>query len=200
MKVVGVTGGIGSGKSVVCKAFSVLGIPVYDSDARAKDIMATDIAVIKAISQLLGNDAYSGGILNRAFISKRVFKDPELLLKLNAIVHPAVAHDFNSWASEQKNVPYVIREAAILFESGASKQTDVIISVVAPAALRIQRVMQRDGRDESQVRDIISKQMTDKERIIRSDFVIVNDDLQMVLPQVLEIHQEICGSDSLPPR
>ena len=191
MMKIGVTGGIGSGKSVVCRIFSTIGIPVYDSDTRAKELMEQDAGVVSAIKQLFGEDAYDDGKLNRSYISSRVFNDNTLLASLNQVVHPAVAKDFIQWTQKHPEAPFVIKEAAIMFESGANTQVDKIINITAPEDLRIRRIIARDGRSEEQIKKIISKQLSDEERNQLSDYVIVNDDKHMVLPQVLQIRESI---------
>ncbi|HEX5002891.1 MAG TPA: dephospho-CoA kinase [Bacteroidia bacterium] len=188
MKIVGVTGGIGSGKSVVCRIFETLGIPVFDSDAVAKCIIADDERVREQIKLLLGQNVYNGPVPDRGAIAAQVFNDPQKLKALNAIIHPKVAEAFEGWKSGQQ-APYVIREAAILFESGAHVSTDVVITVSAPEALRISRVTARDGRSEAAIRNIMSRQLTDEERKAKSDFELLNDDQTAVLPQVLRLHE-----------
>lgn len=191
MKTIGVTGGIGSGKSVVCKIFSNLGIPVFDSDQAAREIINTDPEVRKQIENLFGKEIYNGTELNRSAVAKLVFEDPDKLEDLNAIVHPAVAEAFNRWREQQSGVPFVIKEAAILFESGANSQTDAVISVVAPKELRIRRVTARDGRSEEAVRTIMERQLSDAQRVKLSDYIIANDESTPVMEQVMQIYQEL---------
>lgn len=188
---IGITGGIGSGKSLVCKIFQSLGAPVYDADSRAKALMTTDGILITGIEKEFGNLAYNrDGTLNRKHIGEAAFGNPEKLKALDSMVHPRVAEDYAKWVGEQTN-PYVIKEAALLFEAGSYKSLDKIIVVSAPEHLRVKRVVVRDpNRSEQMVKDIIGNQMPDPEKIAKADFVIVNDESQLVIPQVLELHKK----------
>lgn len=187
----GITGGIGSGKSVVTRIFRLLGIPVYDSDAEAKNLYEKNPEITAKIFREISPDVEDkNGRLDRKKLAGIVFTDPELLVKLNRIVHPYVKKDYENWRKDQSSV-YVIREAAILFESGLYKDCKMIISVYAPVELRIQRVRERDRRTRAEVEGIIASQMTDEERILKSDFVIRNDETQLIIPQVLSIHEKI---------
>lgn len=183
---IGLTGGIGSGKTTVARIFESLDVPVYYSDPRAKALMNTDISIRESLVELFGQQAYCGGTLDRGYIASVVFADSDMLLRLNAIVHPAVMRDFEAWAAEQHSV-YVIEESAILFESGFDKGVDRVISVVAPESLRIERVMCRDGMSADDVRRRIANQMPDHERIAKSDYIVVADDKELIIPQVIEI-------------
>ena len=187
---VGVTGGIGSGKSTACRVFSLLGIPCYDSDREAKRLMNTDPDLKARISNLLGPNAYTSQGLDRAYVSARVFDHPDLLQQLNAIVHPAVAEDFARWAETQQ-APYVIEESAILFESGADRGMDRTVAVVAPEAIRIRRVCRRDQRDEAAVRARIANQMSDEERARRADYLLKADEQELLIPQILKLHHHL---------
>lgn len=187
---IGVTGGIGSGKSTVCRVFSLLGIPYYDSDAEAKRLMNTDSELAARIRSLLGPGAYTEQGLDRAYVSARVFGHPDRLQRLNAIVHPAVEHDFARWAEAQQ-APYVIEESAILFESGADRLMDRTVAVVAPEEVRIRRVCRRDRREEQAVRARIAHQMSDEERIRRADYVLRADERELLIPQILELHCQL---------
>ncbi len=193
---IGVTGGIGAGKSIVCKIFDVLGIPVYDADSRAKILMESNRNVIDSIKKYIGEEAYlPGGILNRAYLANHVFKDVEMLETINGIVHPAVAKDFDKWSKFHRDKPYIVKEAALLIESGSAKVLDYIINVVAPVALRIERTLTRDThRTIEQVKDIISNQLSDEERSVKSNFIITNDDYTLLIPQVLKIHDFLINS------
>lgn len=185
---IGITGGIGSGKSTICRAFSVLGVAVYDSDSRARRLMHTNPEVVAAILKLFGDNAYIQGVLNRSYIAEQVFHQPDLREKLNHIVHPAVAKDFDTWAECQQG-HYVIEEAAILFESGAYRNMDAVVTVSTPEEQRIRRTCLRDNTDEQSVRQRIAAQMSEEERIDRADYVIVSDDRTPVLPQILKLHE-----------
>jgi dephospho-CoA kinase len=188
---IGLTGGIGTGKSVCAKIFNTIGIPIYDSDARAKRLMTGDIQIITAIKDLLGDQAYtSEHTLNRSYIASEVFKNQDLLSQLNGIVHPAVKLDFLSWAGNQKS-PYILQESALLFEIKGEKKFDKVIVVDAPIELRIQRVMSRDRISQDQVWTRINKQMEQKDKVVKADFVILNDGSSSLIRQVLDIHQEI---------
>jgi dephospho-CoA kinase len=187
---IGITGGIGSGKSLVCKIFQCLGVPVYDADSRAKALMTTDGILISGIKKEFGNLSYhTDGTLNRKHISEAAFGHPEKLKVLDALVHPRVAVNYSQWVSEQ-SYPYVIKEAALLFEAGSYKSLDRIIVVSAPEQLRVTRVLGRDShRSEQTVLDIIRNQMPESEKTTRADFVVVNDESRLVIPQVLELHE-----------
>ena len=187
---IGITGGIGSGKSTVCRVFEVLGIPCYDSDTEAKRLMNTDPELIKHIRALLGPGAYTDNGLNRTYVASRVFGDTALLQQLDGIVHPAVERDFMHWA-ETRQAPYVIEESAILFESGAYRRMDRTIAVIAPEETRIRRVCLRDQKDEAAVRARIAHQMDDDERSRRADYVLCTDEHTLLIPQILNLHRQI---------
>jgi dephospho-CoA kinase len=191
MFLVGITGGIGSGKTTVCKIFEVLGVPVYYADERAKWLLNNDASVKEKVVALLGNDAYSNGELNRPLIAEKVFADKDLLEQYNAIVHPAVAEDTLSWNSQHLDEPYVLKEAALLVETGSYLNLDKLIVVTAPENIRIERVMQRDGLSEAAVMARIKNQMPESEKVKLADFVILNDGTQSLIEQVKNIHQEI---------
>lgn len=190
---VGLTGGIGSGKSFISDIFSHLSIPVYNSDIRAKYLMNNVAEIKKDIAILFGNEAYLNEQLNNKYIAKKVFCDSTLLSKLNHIVHPAVLDDFNSWYKVQntKNLPFVLKEAAILFESGTYKDMDKNILVIASEKLRIKRVMYRDGISEDEVKVRIKNQSSTEELIPLTDFIIKNDDKELILPQIINIYNKL---------
>ena len=194
---IGVTGGIGSGKSLVCKIFLCLGIPVYDADSRAKYVMTTDGILISQIKKEFGELSFrSDGSLNNVYLGEKVFSDPERLLVLNGLVHPRVAKDYNQWVSEYREYPYLIKEAALLFETGSYKSLDKIIVVHAPAEIRIERIIRRDaGRTKDQVREIIARQMPEEEKLKLADAVICNDESQLIIPQVLHLHEQFLNYD-----
>ena len=187
MKVVGLTGGIGSGKSTIARLFAALGIAVYDSDTEAKKLINTSAEIKKRIVEVFGTEAYAEGVYNRAYMADIVFRNPDKLAVLNSIVHPVLADDFNQWVALQTS-PYVIKEAAILFESGSYKNCDFIITVTAPEALRISRCMSRDGSTEAQVRARMAQQWTDAQRIALSDAVIENINLEETEKRVRELN------------
>ena len=186
---VGLTGGIGSGKSTVAKFWRLLGIPTYSSDERARQIMNSDTQVIQAIKHLLGTQAYNSEGLDRAFVASKIFNDKELLSRLNGIVHPAVEQDFELWSSRQ-SAPYVIEESAILFESRAARLMDFNVVVTASLENRITRTMLRNNISREQVIERISNQMPQQEIISMCDFRIENDD-QLLIPQIINIDQTI---------
>ena len=187
---VGLTGGIGSGKSTVAQLLEVLGVPVYYADDRAKLIMNTQVDVVAKIKQLLGKEAYQNKIVNRTFVAQKVFNDKGLLQKLNQIVHPAVKYDFEQWCrlSESR---IVVQEAAILFENGGYEKFDRMILVTAPVQTRIKRVMFRDGLTEEQVTERINNQWPDDKKVKLADWVIVNDDKQSVIKQTIKLIKEL---------
>ncbi|HMU69733.1 MAG TPA: dephospho-CoA kinase [Chitinophagales bacterium] len=189
---VGITGGIGSGKSTVCKIFEVLGVPVYYADERAKEILQTDAEIIKRVKDLFGEDVYdSNHVLDRKRVAFVVFHEPEFLAQYNKIIHPAVLLDSEKWMQRHLQYPYVIKEAALLFESGGNKQLDKVICVTAPEDLRIQRVMQRDNTTEEQVRSRMANQMSEEEKLEKSDFILYNDGSAPLIRQVLNIHEKL---------
>jgi dephospho-CoA kinase len=186
----GVTGGIGSGKTSVCRVFNVFGIPVFSADPVAREIMENDTYVKENINSISGKNMYENGYLNRAKLAELIFNDNSLLAKVNALVHPVVFENFRNWTLQQQ-APYVIMEAAILFESGASKLVDKVATVVAPIEERIQRVVLSNKLTKEQILDRIRNQMNDDERIRLSDYVIRNAENDMIIPAILEIHGEI---------
>jgi dephospho-CoA kinase len=190
---VGVTGGIGAGKSMVCRIFKVLGIPVYDADSRAKQLMQESGTLRDKIIDSFGVQSYHDGKLNRTHLANLVFSDPKKVQQLNALVHPEVGRDFANWARlHEPRSPYVIKEAALLIESGSFEQLDFLIVVLAPIDLRIERTLNRDPhRDRNQVESIISKQIDDPERIKAADYLLHNDERIPVIQQVLELHQSL---------
>jgi dephospho-CoA kinase len=189
----GVTGGIGSGKSTVCQLFAILGIPVYNADDRAKWIVSNDLYVRKAIADFFGQEAFVNGVYNRSFIAAIVFQSPEKLQQLNAIIHPMVAKDFEKWVIDnQHKAPYLVKEAALLFDSGSADQLDYTVTVHAPDELRIKRVLQRDPqRSEEQIRNIISHQMPQDEMIKSASFLIDNSEKVLLIPQLVALNASI---------
>lgn len=197
MKRVGITGGIGSGKSTVCKIFEQLGIPVYYADQQAKWLMVHDEPLRASVVALLGTEAYlPQGQLNSEWIAGRVFHQPALLQQLNALVHPAVAMHSEQWHLGQSSVPYTLYEAALLYESGGYKKMDSMITVTAPLSLRIERVMKRDQCSREAVETRIARQLPEEDKVAMADFVIVNDGEQPLVFQVLRIHQVLVSSQN----
>lgn len=188
---VGITGGIGSGKTTVCRIFETLGIPVYYADDRAKWLMIHSAEVKEKIIRLFGEEAYKNGSLNREFIAGIVFKAPEKLQQLNQIVHPAVKKDGQEWHLSQKGVPYTLKEAALIFESGSFKDLDKVITVFAPKEVRIQRILARDQTTREAVEARMDNQMPEEEKIARADFVIYNDGQHSLIKQVYAIHEQL---------
>lgn len=186
----GVTGGIGSGKTTVCKVFSVLGIPVFSADDEAKRIQESNRELQLKINSFAGKDLFPEGKLDRAELARLIFSDKELLEKVNSVVHPAVFRSFREWVRKQ-NSPYSIMEAAILFESGASRMMDRIVTVVTPMEERIERLVRSKRLTREQVIERIKIQIDDKSRITRSDFVIFNSENEMIIPAILGIHEEM---------
>ncbi|MEM1218454.1 MAG: dephospho-CoA kinase [Bacteroidota bacterium] len=189
---IGITGGIGSGKSTVASIFKTLGIPIYSADDRAKALMMEDPILINQIRSTFGDAAYrTDGTLDRAYLAKIVFKDPDQLRKLESFVHPAVARDTHAWQQRQVDVPYTLREAALLFEAGGYKHLDQIITVYTPQEERVQRVMERDQTTREAVLARMAQQWSDEEKMARSDYIIHNYANRSLIQQVLAIHRQI---------
>ena len=187
---VGITGGIGAGKSVVAKFFSVLGVPVYNADERGKWILANDPIVVTFIRQEFGEVAIKDGKPDTHFLASQVFSNAEKLQRLNSVIHPRVAADYEEWLQQHSTSNYIVREAAIMYESGSDKTVDKMIVVYAPKDIRMKRVLGRDThRTETDVLNIMSKQLPEEEKIKRADYVIHNDEQKLVIPQVLELHK-----------
>ena len=186
----GVTGGIGSGKTSVCRVFGVLGIPVFSADAEAKEVMDIDTGIILRINTIVGKNLYANGRLDRVELAKLIFNNNRLLEKVNSLVHPVVFSRFREWENKQ-TAPYVIMEAAILFESGSSEVVDRVITVVAPIEERVSRVIHRSNLTREQVMERMRNQMSDSERIKHSDYVIQNSENDLIIPAVLKIHDDI---------
>jgi len=189
---IGITGGIGSGKTTVCKIFETLGIPVFYADTSAKEIMVTDVDLVNGIKNTFGEDSYGiDGILNNKYLADLVFNNPVELEKLNALVHPAVFRGFDRWLSNiSANVPYILKEAALLFESGSYKNCDYSILVTAPFQTKLNRVMKRDGVNEEQVRIRMDKQLNDEEKAKLANFFIRNEETQSIVLQVYDLHKQ----------
>ena len=187
---VGLTGGIGSGKSTVAKVFEVLGIPVYYADDAAKRLMNEDEDLKEKIQAEFGNAVYKDGRLDRKYLSEIVFSNPEKLQLLNSLVHPATLKDAETWMNLQTTT-YTLKEAALIFESGAQQYLDYVIGVTAPAPLRIQRTMQRDGVTREEVIARMDKQIDETIKLKLCDFVITNDEQEMLLPQIIELHKKL---------
>jgi len=189
---VGITGGIGSGKTTVCKVFEVLGIPVFYADTVAKEIMCKDVLLVEGIKSAFGNESYfEDGKLNNKHIAGIVFNNEDALARLNALVHPAVFRAFDAWEETiPANTPYTLKEAALLFESGSYKMCDTTILVTAPYEIKMRRVMLRDGVTAEQVKARMDKQLSDEEKSKMANHFIINDEQQSIIEQVLTLHQE----------
>ncbi len=192
---IALTGGIGSGKTTVARIFEVLGIPVYYADEEAKRLMNEDPLLKDQLKAAFGADVYTDGILNRKKLSDLVFRNPEKLSQLNAIVHPATGIHSMAWMKHQ-TTPYAIKEAALIFEAGIQDQFDYVIGVTAGEPLRIARVMSRDGSSKEKVMERVGNQWPDAEKMERCDFVIINDESSALIPQVLAIHRQLLMSAS----
>jgi len=187
---IGLTGNIGSGKTTVSKVFEVLGVPVFYADEAAKWVMANDDQLISELKSEFGETSYfADGSLNRKHIAGIVFDNDEALRRLNAIVHPATFRAFDNWVAGIKDVPYVVKEAALLFESDSYKFCDQTIMVQAPLEMRIKRVMQRDNLSREEIEKREAHQFTEEKKALLANHIIVNDDSQLVIPQVLKLHQ-----------
>ena len=192
MMKIGITGGIGSGKTTACKVFEVLGIPVFYADTVAKELMHTDILLKKELISAFGPNSYfPNGELNRKYISGIVFKDETQLQILNNLVHPAVFRAFDQWVLNQRNAPYVLKEAALLFESGSFKMCDHTVLVKSPEAIKIERIIKRDHITEAEVRLRMNKQLPDKEKEKLVDFILYNSEEQLLVTQILTLHEKL---------
>ncbi len=190
---IGITGCMGSGKSTVARIFAHMGVPVYDADTRAKELMVKSPSIIKGITDLFGIEAYDpDGLLNRSHISEQAFNNGKLLEELNALVHPEVFKDFEDWC-EQQDAPYIIKEAALMFESESYKHLNHVIVVTSPEELRIERAMQRDGLSREAVVARMKNQMSQDEKLSRAQYEIKNDEQELLIPQVLKLHQLFKG-------
>ena len=189
---IGLTGGIGTGKSVAAKMFSLLGVPVYNADERARVLLDTDSALKNRLTELLGAEVLNPeGKPDRRIIAGRVFGNPQLLEKLNALIHPEVKKDFEAWCIQKQQAPYIIKEAAILFESGANEGLDDVILVEAPIDIRIERIIKRDKRSLEEINAIMERQWPDHEKRSRCAYHILNDGRKAIIPQVIQIDREL---------
>ena len=187
---VGITGGIGTGKSTVCRIFSILGIPVYDADSRAKWLTENDPAIREGLIAAFGPAVFDGTVLNRPYLASVAFVDEAKTATMNAIIHPAVGRDFIDWVKMQSHALYVIKEAALFYEAGTAKEMNEMVVVTSPTALRVERVLRRDAhRSEKQIHDIMSRQWPDVQKIESADHVVCNDEEQLLIPQILRLHQ-----------
>lgn len=187
---VGITGGIGAGKSFVCKRFAAMGFPVFDCDKESKLLMNTHQVVRFRFTELLGQECYQNDTLNRAFVAEKIFNNPTLKQQVEAIVHPMVAEQFNQWASKQ-NAPIVLVESAILYESGFDKQVDKVIVVDANTETRIERTMKRDACTKEQAEQRINAQMSNQEKIKKADYIIQNNPGSDINSQLFELMKKL---------
>ena len=190
MKKIGITGSIGSGKTYVSKVFESLGIPVFNADNEAKKIMSCSFDLINSIKNEFGDDIYDKHSLNKRKLASIVFSDSKKLKKLNSLVHPFVKQEFLNWCKKQKS-PYVIKEAAILFESNSDKELDSVICITAPKNLRTDRVKARDGFKDYEINNRMKNQFSQVEKENLSDYIVVNDEKDLLLPQIISIHEKL---------
>ena len=195
---VGITGGLGSGKSTVCHIFRFLGAPVYEADQAARRLMQEDANLRQSIQDAFGEESYQNGAPNRPYLAGIVFGNAARLQELNQLVHPAVFRDFEQWCAVQQ-APYVIKEAAIIFESGSQRQLHGVVAVLAPTELRIQRAMQRDGAERAALEARITHQLPQETLKEKADYLIYNDGMLALIPQVLELHQRFLSLAKNPP-
>ena len=192
---IGITGGIGSGKTLISRIFRNLGIAVYYSDERARHLMNHDESLTGQILEMFGPETFIDGRLNREYLASEIFSRKEKLEKLNQLVHPVVQHDFREWKKLHADAPYCMKEAALLFESGSYRELDKTILVLAPEYLRIQRILLRDShRSTTDVKKIMASQMSDEEKKKLADYIIINDDSRLVIPQAIKIHRLLTGN------
>ncbi len=190
MKKIGITGGIGTGKSLVAKIFHSLGVPVYYADDESKKLTDHDIDLKNELEFFFGKDIYVNGKLNRELFASIIFSDKSKLLEANKIIHPRVRHHFSEWVEKHRKSTYILKEAAILFESGGEEEMDFVVTVFSPLELRKNRVLQRENMTLNQFNKILNKQLPEEEKIHRADFVIYNDENHLVIPQVLNLHEQ----------
>ncbi|WP_333908723.1 dephospho-CoA kinase [Marinigracilibium pacificum] len=198
-KLIGVTGGIGAGKSTVCKVFSALGVPVYDADSRAKLLLANDEELKVKIIEAFGEESYlPNGLPNRSYLAEKVFSDEGNINLINSLVHPAVGKDFENWVSQNNDHKYLIKEAALLFEAGSYKALDQVIHVSVPKEIRLNRVLLRDSqRSKEQVLAIMDKQWGEGKKKKLADLVVYNDNEQSVLEPVIKLHNQLTAGNEI---
>lgn len=191
MKKIGLTGGIGSGKSIISKCFSSIGVPIYNSDIEAKKLLNRSHAVQEQLISAFGKKIFTNGKIDKKKFSDAIYKNEESLKKSNEIIHPAVKSHFDNWVKINSKHDYIIKEAAIMYESGSHKEMDKIITVFSPEKIREERLLERPGLTSKTLHKIIESQISEEEKIERSDFTIYNDEVQLIIPQILAIHKEI---------
>jgi dephospho-CoA kinase len=188
---VGITGGIGTGKSLICQIFSILGVPVFNADLAAKKLTSSDPEIRENLILLMGKDIYTGNLINRSEMAQQIFNNPILLKQVEQIIHPKVNEYFKEWCNSHTNHPYVIQESALLFESNAYLLFDRFITVTAPIELRINRVIKRKGMKMETIRSIMCNQLPEEEKIKRAHYVLINDETILLFPQILKLHHTL---------
>lgn len=191
MMKIGITGGIGSGKTTVCRIFETLGIPVFYADDESKNILFTNSSVLEQVRKVFGDEVFSDGIPDRRKLATIVFSNPEKLRQLNSILHSAVFQQFDDWILEKKGSPYILLEAALIYETGREKFLDKVIVVSAPEEIRIRRIRIRDNISEADVKARMRQQNSQESKEQKADFIIENDENQLLIPQVMEIHERL---------
>jgi dephospho-CoA kinase len=197
LKKIGITGGIGSGKTTVTKLFAMLDVPIINADEEAKKLYYENEELKQKIISLLGNESYIEGVFNKPFISSVIFSDEEKRKQLNALVHPLAIAKMNEWMQQYNHTPYILKEAALLIESNSYKVLDAVIHVTSPIDIRIQRVMKREKISRQEVENRIQAQMPEEEKLKYATYIIYNDDEHLLMPQVLYIHQQILATNNL---
>lgn len=192
---IGVTGGIGSGKSLVCEMFQLLGVPVYNADEQAKKLINSDPQIIDTLTKKYGSDIYSKGVIDKKRLAGIIFNNKEELKFVNETIHPRVFAHFDEWLELNHHHKYIIKEAALLFESGSYKDLDKVILVAAPEEIKIKRVVERDKTNEKAVKKIIESQMSENEKQQKSNYIINNDNTVLIIPHILELHNEFINTN-----
>lgn len=188
---IGITGGIGSGKSYVCNHFASMGVPIYNADTEARNITNTNSIIREKLSILFGHQLYDNNQqLIKEALAKIIFQDKAALERVNSIIHPEVHKHFKQWYEQHQHQAYIIKEAAIMFESGSNKLMDAVVMVYAPLELRVERAMKRDNRTRQQIMERIANQLDDEKKRKMSDYIIINDQQKMLLPQIIQLHQQ----------
>jgi dephospho-CoA kinase len=190
-KIIGITGGIGSGKSVVSRILQLMGYPIYSSDQRAKEIMIENQSIISGLKNLFGEEAYTNSNLNRSYIAAQIFQDDAKRIAMNQLVHPAVREDFQSWINQHQHASILFQESALLFETGNYKSFDGIILVTAPEKVRMQRVKERDQLTDEQIQARFNAQLSEEEKVKLTNHIIYNDGNQLLVPQILDLLRKL---------
>lgn len=191
MLTLGITGGIGSGKSIISQLLRLMGVPVYISDEESKKLLATSPVLKEKLTQSFGEEIYKGGVLNKALFASYIFNDKEKLKLANSIIHPEVRNYFFKWLEQYKDCPVVANEAAILYESGLNLLLDKVVMIYAPVDVRVERVVRREGISRDKVMERINNQLSDEEKLHKADFVIYNDGSQSLILQTLNLLEKL---------